>query len=173
MPTIGNNLLPYPNTSDEPNVPKAISDLASAIDTAIGGGARIYQTLAALQAVPSAQLFDGMRAHVVNDPTVPNNGEYIYASNSWSHARPFIYGGQFIGATDANGYVNVPIPMTTAPSFVLVTLGPTLNNDIVNSQDLNVGIITVGSFSVHIRNSTNGSNGGNWPTTFSWLAIWQ
>ena len=90
MPTIGNNLLPYPNTSDEPNMPKAISDLASAIDTAIGGGARIYQTLAALQAVPSAQLFDGMRAHVVNDPTASNNGVYTYTSGVWAMGQHMV-----------------------------------------------------------------------------------
>lgn len=86
MPTIGNNLLPYPNTSDEPNVPKAISDLASAVDAAIGGGSRIYQTLAALQAVPSTQLFEGMRARVTADTT--NNGEYVYAGGSWLSAKP-------------------------------------------------------------------------------------
>lgn len=86
MPTIGNNQLPYPNTSDEPNVPKAISDLASAVDTAIGGGRRIYQTLSALQAVPSVQLFEGMRAHVVADSV--NNGEYVYVSGTWLSAKP-------------------------------------------------------------------------------------
>jgi hypothetical protein len=83
MPTIGNNLLPYPNTSDEPNIPKAISDLASAVDSAIGGGEHIYQTLSDMQSVPSSQLFEGMHAVVVGDATADSNGEYTVKSGKW------------------------------------------------------------------------------------------
>jgi hypothetical protein len=83
MPTIGNNLLPYPNTSDEPNVPKAISDLASAVDVSIGGGGRLFQTLADLQSVPTTQLFEGLRAYVIADNTLTNNGGYWYRHGAW------------------------------------------------------------------------------------------
>lgn len=83
MPTIGNNQFPYPNTSDEPNIPGDLQKLALAVDTAIGGGNRLIDTLATLQAIPNTQLFKGMRATVTNDPTTMNNGEYVYTGGAW------------------------------------------------------------------------------------------
>ena len=88
MPTIGNNQFPYPNTSDEPNIPGDLQKLALAVDTAIGGGNRLIDTLATLQAIPNTQLFEGMRATVTNDPTTGNNGEYVYTGGAWVSQTP-------------------------------------------------------------------------------------
>ncbi|MFT8442181.1 MAG: hypothetical protein ABF780_05660 [Bifidobacterium aquikefiri] len=93
MPTIGNNLLPYPNSSDAPNVPSDLSKLAQAVDTAIGGGCHIIQTHADLLAIPSAQLFTGMRVYVIADSDPLNNDDYMYLNGAWSHARPTMQTG--------------------------------------------------------------------------------
>jgi hypothetical protein len=87
MPVIGNNQLPYPNTSDTPNIPNDMQTLASAVDAAIGGGHRIYSSLTALQAVPLAQCFPGMRATVSGDVVGANDGEYVYSGGSWTNMQ--------------------------------------------------------------------------------------
>lgn len=89
MPTIGNNQFPYPNTSDEPNIPGDLQKLALAVDTAIGGGNRFVATLSDLQKIPNTQLFNGMRATVTSDPTAVNNGEYVVSGGVWvSQTQP-------------------------------------------------------------------------------------
>jgi hypothetical protein len=174
MPTIGNNLLPYPNTSDEPNMPKAISDLASAVDSAIGGGARIYQTLAALQAVPSSQLFEGLHAYVSADTTATNNGGYTYTSGTWKRSRPYMQAGAVNSKTDVNGYVSVSFPsaMDVAPTAVLVTNGPAVGGVTSQYADLSLGQVDATHFTVFSRNTTSGGAMGNNPAIFQWLAIW-
>ena len=96
MPTIGNNQFPYPNTSDEPNIPGDLQKLALAVDTAIGGGNRLIDTLATLQAIPKTQLFEGMRATVTNDPTTMNNGEYVYTGGAWVHQTSRVFAGSVV-----------------------------------------------------------------------------
>ena len=88
MPTIGNNQFPYPNTSDEPNIPGDLQKLALAVDTAIGGGNRFVATLSHLQKIPNTQLFNGMRATVTSDPTAVNNGEYVVSGGVWVSQTP-------------------------------------------------------------------------------------
>lgn len=96
MPVIGNNQLPYPNTSDAPNIPNDMQTLASAVDAAIGGGNRFIDTLATLQAIPNTQLFNGMRATVTNDPTTMNNGEYVYTGGAWVPQTSRVFAGSKI-----------------------------------------------------------------------------
>mgnify|MGYP007135618770 CR=1 FL=1 len=83
MPTIGNNQLPYPNTSDAPDVPGDLQRLAAATDTAIGSGNQLLNTYAQLQAIPNTQLFTGMMATVLNDTTPARNGQYEYLNGAW------------------------------------------------------------------------------------------
>lgn len=107
MPTIGNNQFPYPNTSDEPNIPGDLQKLALAVDTAMGGGNRLIDTLATLRAIPNTQLFKGMRATVTNDPNVGNNREYVYTGGAWIHQQPRVFQGSFVTKLTNSGDVNV------------------------------------------------------------------
>ncbi|MFT8358562.1 hypothetical protein [Bifidobacterium aquikefiri] len=180
MPTIGNNLLPYPNSSDAPNVPSDLSKLGQAVDTAIGGGARIFQTIADLQAVPSSQLFEGMRANVISDTTVLNNGIYVYKNAAWTRARPYLQSGTLHTSTDTNGMVAitwVPPEAGVTPAQVFVTNGPAA----LNSTDVNSRMFQ--PLFWHVDSATGGTirfyriDSQAWVSnvqgvTVQWLAIW-
>lgn len=104
MPTIGNNQFPYPNTSDEPNIPGDLQKLALAVDTAIGGGNRFVATLSDLQKIPNTQLFNGMRATVTSDPMAVNNGEYVVSGGAWVSQTHAYWQGK---ARRSDGQLNV------------------------------------------------------------------
>jgi hypothetical protein len=178
MPFIGNNQLPYPNSSDEPNVPADLRKLASAVDDAIGGGRRFVKTTADLKAIPTARLFAGMRAEVTNDPIPSANGEYVYKGAEWVPLTrtPVIIGSQQdSGTTSDLGtlVINYRSPDGTPPDIVVVSNGPYVNGYEDYGKDYQLmrwGDAQPDGFQVRV------ARGGQWasrvPVFFAWLAVW-
>ncbi len=155
MPTIGNNQFPYPNTSDEPNIPGDLQKLALAVDTAIGGGNRLVATLSDLQKIPNTQLFNGMRATVTSDPMAVNNGEYVVSGGAWvSQTRTRVYtGSKIINGTGTSEYTFLSKPDYTA----IVGRAPAFGDVIVFTN----GDRTAGTFTSAFSAIDNQNNSVN------------
>lgn len=109
MPTFGPQSLPYPNTSDAPDVPGAFLTLLQAMSV---GGAKTYATQASLTA--SGTGYAGQLAVVTSDSTTALNGVYLSNGSAWS----YLTGAPFTGTITYTG-----IYSAGSPAPVLKTRG--------------------------------------------------